>query len=308
MKPVKLSLIIPTYNRGERLLKTLDSLVGQSLPNDLWEVVVVNNNSTDGTTALFELFAANHPEINARIVTETGQGVSYARNRGIAESYGEYIVAIDDDEVVVKDFLKEYYNLFEAHPDAMAAGGRILPQYETELPVWMSKYTERPIAGTVDFGDSLILFPEGKFFGGGNMGVRRVMFEKYGVFDTRLGRSGTQLMGGEEKDLYMRFRNTGVKMYYLPDAIIYHLIPAERLTKEYFFRLCRLIGVSERARTLNISQKAYAKRLFLESIKWGGALVLAVGYTLTLRPAKGTMLIKMRWLITKGLLSKQRHK
>lgn len=300
---VKLSLIIATYNRGERLPVALSALLRQTLPAELWEVVVVDNNSPDDTQQVFAAFAGEHPEINLRIVKETMQGVSHARNRGIRESRGEYIVVIDDDEEANEGFLQQYHDLFENYPDVMAAGGRIIAKYESEPPKWLSPRTERPIAGTVDFGSRIGPIPEGKFFGGGNHGARRVMFERYGLYNTELGRTGSDLLAGEEKELYSRFKAAGAKMYYLPDAVIYHLVEPERLTTEYFRRLCYRIGRSERVRTLGVSRGAYLKRLFMEAVKWCGAAVLALGYLLRLQPSKGKYLLVMRTRITKGLLS-----
>lgn len=300
----KLSLAIATYNRGGKLWKTLMSLALQELDRTLWELVVVDNNSTDDTAEVFRRFAAENPDLDCRMVVETRQGVSWARNRGVEEAVGEYVVFIDDDEEAVPGFLKEYYDFFETYPDAMAAGGRILPRYEAALPRWFSRYTERAIVGTLDLGEEIKPFPKGKFFGGGNHGVRRSVYDKYGMYKTDLGRTGKLLLGGEEKDLYMRFREAGLAMYYLPGAAIYHLIPPERLTREYFLGLCYQIGRSEKVRTLGASKVSYLKRLFTECVKWGGAVVLALGYLIALRPAKGWYLILMRAKITRGLFAK----
>ena len=245
MPEKRLSLVIATYNRGAKLCTTLDSLLMQTLPQEQWEVVVVNNNSTDDTAARFADYVAAHPQLDARMVLETEQGVSAARNRGIAESRGEYIVVIDDDERVVPEFLERYYSLFESHPEVGAAGGRILPGFESVPPRWMSKYTERTIAGTLDLGDRMREFPEGKFFGGGNHGYRRAVVGRYGGYDTSLGRTGGVLLAGEEKEFYGRLRAGGERIVYLPDAVIYHLVEPERLTRGYFVKLCRNIGRSE---------------------------------------------------------------
>ena len=299
----KLTLVIATYNRGHKLTVTLDSLLCQTLPADLWEVVVVNNNSTDDTAGRFAEYAAAHPELDVRMVNEMRQGVSAARNRGVAESRGEYIVVIDDDEVVVPRFLEEYYELFESRKDVSAAGGRILSRMESEPPAWMSKYTERAIAGVLDLGDQVTEFPAGKFFGGGNHGFRRSIAERYGGYDVSLGRCGGKLLAGEEKEFFMRLKSGGEKIIYLPDAVIYHLINPERLTRGYFERLCRNIGVSERMRTKSVSPMAYAKRLFAEAIKWGGVAVLSCGYLLRGQPSKAGYLVLMRSRITAGLLT-----
>ncbi|HIW97590.1 MAG TPA: glycosyltransferase [Candidatus Tidjanibacter gallistercoris] len=302
MQGKKLSLIIATYNRGGKLCATLDSLLVQTLPQELWEAVVVNNNSTDDTAERFAAYAAAHPELDVRMVEEPVQGVSAARNRGIAESRGEYIVVIDDDETVVPVFLERYYDLFESEPGTAAAGGRILPGFEGVPPRWMSPYTERAIAGTLDLGGRVREFPEGKFFGGGNHGYRRSVVARYGGYDTALGRTGTVLLAGEEKEFYGRLRAGGERIVYLPDAVIYHLVDAGRLTRGYFVRLCRNIGRSERRRTLAASRGAFAVRLVAEAVKWAGAAVLAAGYLLRGAPARGGYLLLMRWQITAGLL------
>ena len=94
----RLSIIIATYNRGEKLARTLRSLAAQTLPAGEWEAVVVNNNSTDDTPGVFARFTgAEGRDLNIRMVEETRQGLSWARNRGLAEARGEIIVMIDDD-------------------------------------------------------------------------------------------------------------------------------------------------------------------------------------------------------------------
>ena len=302
MADKKLSLIIATYNRGGLLERTLDSLLVQTLPVSCWEVVVVNNNSTDDTEERLATYAAAHPEIDLRMVTEIRQGVSAARNRGIAEARGAYIVVIDDDETVVPGFLECYYRLFETSPEVAAAGGRILPEFVSPPPAWMSKYTERAIVGTLDLGPEQREFPQGTFFGGGNHGFRREVIERYGGFDPSLGRTGTVLLAGEEKEFFLRLRAGGERIVYLPEAVIYHLIDERRMTRAYFSRLCCNLGRSERRRTRALSGGGYLLRLFQEAVKWGGAVVLCIGYLCTGHPSRGGYLLLMRWQITRGLL------
>ena len=102
----RLSLIVATYNRAEQLLTTLRSVAAQTAPTAEWECVVVDNNSTDDTAARFEEFLSAHPGLPLRRVSETRQGLSWARNRGIAETTGD-IVAIIDDGATVKRFFRE---------------------------------------------------------------------------------------------------------------------------------------------------------------------------------------------------------
>lgn len=159
---IRLSLIIPTHNRAGQLLAALESVVRQDMPAGEWECVVVNNNSTDDTPARFAAFAARYPALNLRMVTETGPGVSYARNRGIAETSAPYMAFIDDDERINAGFIRAYVEFFDAHPDAVVAGGRIIAEYVSGRPAWMSKYTELPVANPMDFGHAVRPFPAGR--------------------------------------------------------------------------------------------------------------------------------------------------
>lgn len=298
---VTLSLVIATYNGASSLPATLESLTHQTLDRELWEVVVVNNNSTDKTAEVVEGFAAAHPEMAIRLVEEPNQGLSWARNRGIDESKGDYIVIIDDDETACPELLREYFDFLDTHPHIVAAGGKITPCYPAKRPKWLSKITERPIAGTLNLGDETKPFPEGKYFGGGNMALRRTAIDYYGKFDTNLGRRGSKLLGGEEKELYMRYYASGEDIYYLPNAEIFHHINTERLTKPYFKAVCYRVGQSERIRTLGKSPKAFRRRVYSEIFKWCATLAIGLFYCLTLQFVKAQYIVIMRSNISRGL-------
>ena len=294
---IRLSLIIPTHNRSERLIAALESVIRQDLPAADWECVVVSNNTTDDTVARFGDFAARYPGLNLRLVTEDGPGVSYARNRGIAETSAPLLVFIDDDERINPGFLRAYADFFDAHPDAVVAGGRIIAEYVTGRPAWLSKYTEMPIANPMDFGDAVRPFPAGRVPGGGNMAFRRSAALRYGGFDPSLGRVGRMLIGGEENDFFERLMRGGETCWYVPGAVMWHIIPPEKLTESYFRRLCYNVGVSQRLRAG--MYRRYPKTLLFESLKWGATLLLS----LTMPPRKSLWLIRMRYEISRGLLS-----
>ncbi|MDY3979400.1 MAG: glycosyltransferase [Tidjanibacter sp.] len=297
----KITLLIATYNRGERIRQTLDSILDQTLAKEYWEVVVVNNNSSDDTPNVVGEFIASHPEIDIRLVDEPRQGLSFARNRGIDASTGDYIAIADDDEILDKDFLATYFDFLDTHPFVVAAGGEMIPYYVDGKPHWISRYTERPIAGTLNLGKRQRVFPKGRSFIGGNMALRRSAIDFYGRFNTELGRRGTKLLGGEEKDLFMRYYAAGEDIYYLPQAKILHIISKEKLSRKYFTSLCYRIGQSERLRTLAISKEAYRARLWSEAFKWCATLVLALFHTITLAPDRAYYLILMRAQISRGL-------
>ena len=218
---IGLSIIVATYNRSAYLLRTLDSLARQTLSPERFEIVVVDNNSTDDTPAVCEAFAEAHPELRLRRVMEPSQGISFARNRGIAESRGACIVFIDDDEEAGVRWAESYFRFFDEHPGFDAAGGAVVPVYEAPLPRWYSHYIEKMITGVMDMGPRIVPFRGKRYPGVGNSGFRRSLFDRFGNFDTALGRSGTNPMGGEEKDFAARLRAGGVRYYYIPDAEIY---------------------------------------------------------------------------------------
>ena len=136
------------------------------------------------------------------------------------------------------------------------------------------------------------------------MGIRKTMLSRIGVFNTELGRSKKNLMGGEEKDLFERIRQQGGSIYYFPDVLVHHVIPPSRTTKDYVKRLGEGVGRSEHIRTLGVSRWKYIKRLFSELIKWGGTTALWLGFALKGQFEKGNILFSFRRKVTSGLLKK----
>lgn len=278
-------------------MTTLASVANQSAEAASWECIVVDNNSKDNTAQRVEEFQKNHPSLNIIYHFESNQGLSHARNAGIERSQGDIVAFIDDDERIVPDFISAYIELFDNHADAMSAGGKIIAEYHTGRPQWMSRYTEQPIANPMDYGDKIRLFPKGKIPGGGNMAMRRDIFNNIGLFDTSLGRTGKKLIGGEESDLFERMAKANMACYYVPRAVMYHIIPAEKLCDDYFDRLSYNIGVSQYTRA-TIHNRTTA--LYLgEVVKWCATLLLCLFH----RPIQSRYLIKMRRNITRGIFS-----
>lgn len=299
-----LSIILCTYNRDKYIYNVLQSIADNDFPKSDYEVVLVNNNSTDNTEAECRRFQADNPEVRFRYLAETNQGLSHARNCGIRNAQGEVLVYVDDDARVNKAYLRTYADFFLRHPEADAAGGPILPVYETEEPSWMSHYTRQLVTGKLYLGDAEREFPQGSYPGGGNAAYRKRVFDAVGLFNVELGRKGNSLIGAEEKDLFDKMTSRHIRFFYLPTAILYHIIPAKKLTQDYFDRLTYGIGVSERFRTQQISRKKYRRRLLQEAVKWGGTLALWCGFAVRLQFAKGNKLVAFRRNVTRGLVSK----
>ena len=300
-----ISVILCTYNRDRYIYNVLQSIAEGDFAHSRYEIVLVNNNSTDNTEAECRRFAADHPDITFRYYVEPKQGLSHARNCGIRHAKGEVLVYVDDDALVNKEYLRTYDDFFRRNPEAVAAGGPILPQYDgCEEPQWMSHYTRQLVTGKLYLGDSEREFPKGAFPGGGNAAYRKSVFDTVGLFNPELGRKGNSLISAEEKDLFDKMTTNGMRFYYLPTAILYHLIPPKKQTQDYFDRLTYSIGVSERYRTLQIGKKKYLSRMAKEAVKWGGTLVLWTGFTLRGQFAKGNKLVAFRRNVTRGLLGK----
>jgi len=298
------SIIICTYNRDKYIYNALRSIAENDFPYSGYEIVIINNNSTDTTEQECARFHEDFLQVNYKYFVETNQGLSYARNRGIKEAQGDILVYVDDDAFVNKEYLSAYSDFFEQNPDIAAAGGAIIPKYETKPPKWMSRFTKNLITGYLYYGTKIKEFKSGKYPGGGNAAYRKEIFEKVGLFNVDLGRSGENLLGAEEKDIFSKMNQMGMSFFYLPNAILYHIISERKLTDQHFNSLTYAVGRSERIRTLAVSRKSYYKRVFLEGIKWGASIVLFFGYISTFFPQKGWKLLVFRKNVTMGLIKK----
>lgn len=230
---MEISIIICTYNRAESLRRTLASIAEMVIGgNPGWEVIIVDNNSSDHTKSVaYQFMSGSLP--NARYVFEPDQGLSHARNKGIHVAKGKIISFLDDDVIVDGNWLMSVAHGFELY-DPMVLGGRVLPLIEGGLPSWFPA-NHNPL-GAFDLGTSIIVSdsaPGGVIGIGANMSFKKQVFERYGLFDPALGRVGTKLVMGEETELCRRIQNNGHNCIYYPDALVHHCVLPERLTKKY---------------------------------------------------------------------------
>lgn len=296
-----ISVIICTYNREKYIFRVLESLAKNDYPYSEYEIVLIDNNCTDGTAAELERFKASYPEVTFRYFLEPSQGLSYARNRGIHESKGEILVFLDDDAFTAPDYLSTIAATLSGHPEISCFGGKITPLFEDcSAPDWLCKWSLSWVSG-LDMGENLTRFTKG-FPIGANMGARKNVFEKCGNFNVSLGRSSKNLMGGEEKDMFQRIRSNGYEIYYLPGIEVMHVIPESRTTLEYVSRLGQGVGASERIRTKSTGTNAYLKRILSELVKWAGTIAIWLYYSITGQAAAGNALIRFRWNVTKTLI------
>jgi glycosyltransferase involved in cell wall biosynthesis len=234
------SVIVCTYNRANNLPRCLGALARQrGAENMAWEVLVVDNNSTDDTQAMVERLARELP-IAVRYARETQQGLNYARNTGVRESQGSHFSYVDDDIEVSPDWLASLYRSFIAN-DADAVGGRIHLDPATVLPKWIQDNETKGFLGFQDFGDAPFRMDGMRRYPyGGNMAFHRRVVERIGYFNPLLGRKGegkkrSELFKGAETDYFHRLAASGdARIFYEPDAIVYHQVQPFQLQKKYF--------------------------------------------------------------------------
>lgn len=299
---IELTIVICTYNRDKYIYQTLQKIALNTFSANKYEIILVNNNSTDRTETECKRFQSDFPELNFRYFIEKQQGLSFARNRGIEESKGDTIIFIDDDAFMETNYLHNLSVNLKSYPEVSAFGGKIIPCFENgKTPEWLSRWTYIWVSA-IDKGQRISKFKGKSYPIGANMGFRRICFQ-YGKFNTSLGRNKDNLMGGEEKDIFKRLKKHNLNIYYFPDIQVTHMIPEKRTTNEFIQKLALGVGKSEKIRALGISRLYYWKCVLNEGIKWAATLILCAAYILSAKPKKGFILIYFRRYVSQGLLT-----
>lgn len=233
---VRISLIVPTYNRANYLEESLPSFINQTLDKNLYEIIVIDNNSTDETKCITERLLSTY-QGPWRYIFEPKQGLHYARNRGLLEGCGDIIVFGDDDIIACDQWLEFILREFDEHSKTGIVGGKVLPNWKGVPPEWIYDYgTEKThtVFAYMDYGQDRKILENGYVFGC-NFAVRRDLAIKVGgstpdTFPKKL----KHLSGGGECDLIDRIRALGVDVVYLPEALVRHCAEASRATLSYF--------------------------------------------------------------------------
>jgi glucosyl-dolichyl phosphate glucuronosyltransferase len=239
---MKFSIIIATYNRAADLTETLNSLA-QLEVGDEWEVIIVDNNSTDNTRNVVTEAAMVFP-VPLRYLYESEQGRSAALNTGIKAALGEIIATTDDDVRVSPDWLRNAEVALQ-RLECDYLGGKALPIWGGVRPKWIpeGRSIHWAVIALLDYGPEPI--PLGDYVPiGVNMVFRRDAFERAGMWDNTIGRKAGTLLGQEVREWCQRARAANLKGFYSPDLVIHHVIPGDRLTKKYFRRWFYWHGIS----------------------------------------------------------------
>lgn len=240
---VKLDVVVPTYQRSHLLRRTITSLIKAVVPCDLEVIIIiVDNYGKDDTAEVVQEIRANTSRPIVYLV-EPKRGLSNARNAGIRAGSGDIIGFIDDDEEIQHDWFEVVAREF-ADRSTLFIGGPYLAREDLRLPDWLPPGYHAVIGVIPPKPRS---FFDNSFNGilmGGNAVIRREVFERVGLYSTKLGRSGKGLLSHEDGEFYQRLRRNELKGVYVPDLVIYHAVPSSRLTRKYHRRWCFWRGAS----------------------------------------------------------------
>lgn len=230
--PLDATVVVCSYNRAESLRDTLRALRAQQPePTRAWEIIVVDNNSTDHTRNVVTEAQRDWPLL--RYTFEPAQGLSHARNCGIGAARGEVLLFTDDDVLPEPDWLEVTLLGLDTW-QADACGGYIAPIWAVPPPNWLTERFYGFLAVRTDRSDDYLITQPGEAPYGANMAIRRSVFERAGLFDTTRGRKGTVLAAGEDGEMFERILAAGLKVVFLGQSRVHHKVEAFRLTKTYF--------------------------------------------------------------------------
>ncbi|MBT6235117.1 MAG: glycosyltransferase family 2 protein [Bacteroidetes bacterium] len=223
-----LTIAICTYNREELLTHCLDSLIPQ-LTADA-ELLVIDN-GTKKVKTLIE----SYPE--ARYVSEDNTGLSFARNKAIAEAQGKWVMYLDDDAKSHKNLVAKA--LQHCKSNHLVFGGVYYPWYHYGQPKW---HKVQYGSNSHNFEQAGIL-PKNEYLSGGIMCIHKDIFEQVGPFNTALGMTGTSIGYGEESELQDRMIKSNIARVYDDQLIIYHVVAAYKLNVQWFMNASKSRGV-----------------------------------------------------------------
>lgn len=264
------SVAIPTYNGGNRLAAVLECLRWQLNTYDLsWEVIIVDNNSTDNTAAIVQRYQRGwNRRIPLRYTLETRQGAGYARQKAIQIAVSPLVGFLDDDTLPGMTWLISAYRFAQEYPQAGVVASRIQGSFETAPPKNFERIAAL-LALTERGSQPLMYEPKQKVIPpSAGMVVRRQAWIDHVPKELVLtGRTGTSMLTGEDTESILHIQRAGWDVWYNPNMRLQHQIPSARLTRPYLQKLCRGIGLSRyRTRMLSVSPWQRLPMLLLYSL------------------------------------------
>ena len=225
------SVVLCTFNRAHLVTGAIEALLRQTPGTPDYEVLVVDNNSSDGTRAAVSRLL-DHPRL--RYLYEPEQGLSTARNRGIAAARGAVIAFTDDDVRVDPTWVSRIAALFDGFPAVGFAGGRVLPVWDHEPPAWLDAAGHAPLA-LVDYGDERRFIDPAQplCLVGANLSIRRAAIDAVGPFSTHVQLLGDDAGSTEDQEIELRLLRAGFAGLYDPGLVVRTHVPPDRLRRRY---------------------------------------------------------------------------
>ena len=239
----EISAVICTRNQADYLAKSLASLASQTLQEENFEILVIDNGSTDNTKQVVRSFKRSK---NLRYIYEPIVGLSQARNTGWKNASGRYVAYLDDDAIANPNWLQKILEKFyRVTPSPMSVGGKILPIWESERPEWLVKEMETYI-GIINWSEKSMFLTDDRFYlSGSNLAYSRRILEDSKGFSTQLGRKGHSLLSNEEILLQRYLRKHNHPIWYDPDICVRHHVKPQCLKKRWYYRRYYWQGVSD---------------------------------------------------------------
>lgn len=239
-----LTIIIPTRNRSKKLSDLINSFSEIEKTNFRWEVLVIDNNSTDNTKDVVQQLS-NKLNFKINYYFEKKVGLHYARNSGVKRSNTPYLVFLDDDMLVDKSWLKEFNFILENKTDAYV--GKILPYWKSPPPWWLKILVAGgtyPHLGLLNLGNKQIKI-DPIYLYGGNLFIKKNIIEKLKGFNPDGFPSELiKYRGDGEGGLMKKFKLANYRAYYIPSATVYHIMDSGRLNLDYLCRRAYNEGIS----------------------------------------------------------------
>lgn len=234
---MNITVAICTWNRADLLSKTLENMLRLKIDDSFsWELIVVNNNCTDGTDKVIQAFVARLP---IKRIFEPTPGLSNARNAAVCNAGGDYIIWTDDDVLVDSDWLLAYVRAFREWPGAAVFGGPIEPWFEGRAPGWLMEGWQivADAFAVRDLGNEPIaLSVAGNLLPyGANFAIKMSEQVRY-LYDPKLGLSAGKILLGEETQVISSILFEGFEGRWVPDARVKHWLPISRQTLSYLKR------------------------------------------------------------------------
>ncbi|MFB2895272.1 hormogonium polysaccharide biosynthesis glycosyltransferase HpsE [Aerosakkonemataceae cyanobacterium BLCC-F50] len=245
---IDLTVAIPTYNGAARLPEVLEKLRSQINTEKLnWEILVIDNNSTDRTKKVVEEYQQNWPQAYPlKYIFEPQQGLAFARQRAVEEATGKFIGFLDDDNLPAPEWIAQAYTFGQKNDRVGAYGSRIYGEFEVSPPENFERIA--PLLAITNRGsEPLIYEPQKKVLPpGAGLVVRRQAWLENVPKQLILGPKGDNQVSqrGEDLESLLYIQKAGWELWYNPKMCIYHRIPRQRLEKEYLIKICRETGLS----------------------------------------------------------------